>query len=64
MTRYGEQILAIVMRKGEHPTAEQIFLEMKANNPKIAQGTVYNIKQPCKRGQDNSYFSVRVPGYV
>lgn len=42
MTRYGEQILAIVMRKGEHPTAEQIFLEMKANNPKIAQGTVYN----------------------
>lgn len=42
MTKYGEQILAIVMRKGEHPTAEQIFLEMKANNPKIAQGTVYN----------------------
>ena len=42
MTKYGEQILSIVMRKGEHPTAEQIFLEMKANNPKIAQGTVYN----------------------
>ena len=42
MTKYGEQTLSIVMRKGEHPTAEQIFLEMKANNPKIAQGTVYN----------------------
>ena len=42
MTKYGEQILTIVMRKGEHPTAEQVFMEMKANNPKIAQGTVYN----------------------
>lgn len=42
MTKYGEQILSIVMRKGEHPTAEQIFLEMKSDNPKIAQGTVYN----------------------
>lgn len=42
MTKYGEQILTIVMRKGEHPTAEQIFMEMKVNNPKIAQGTVYN----------------------
>mgnify|MGYP004467746635 FL=1 len=42
MTKYGKQILTIVMRKGEHPTAEQVFMEMKANNPKIAQGTVYN----------------------
>lgn len=42
MTKYGEQILTIVMRKGENPTAEQVFMEMKANNPKIAQGTVYN----------------------
>lgn len=42
MTKYGEQILTIVMRKGEHPTAEQVFMEMKVNNPKIAQGTVYN----------------------
>lgn len=42
MTKYGKQILTIVMRKGEHPTAEQVFMEMKVNNPKIAQGTVYN----------------------
>ena len=42
LTKYGEQILTIVMRKGEHPTAEQVFMEMKVNNPKIAQGTVYN----------------------
>ena len=42
LTKYGEQILMIVMRKGEHPTAEQVFMEMKVNNPKIAQGTVYN----------------------
>ena len=42
LNKYGEQILTIVMRKGEHPTAEQVFMEMKANNPKIAQGTVYN----------------------
>ena len=42
LTKYGEQILTIVMRKGEHPSSEQVFMEMKANNPKIAQGTVYN----------------------
>ena len=42
MTKYGSQILDIVVRSKEHPTAEQIFLAMKQHNPRIAQGTVYS----------------------
>ena len=42
MTKYAEQILDLVLRSAEHPTAEQIFWQMKQKNPKIAQATVYN----------------------
>ena len=42
MTKYAEQILDLVLRSAEHPTAEQIFWQMKQENSKIAQATVYN----------------------
>ena len=42
MTKYAEQILDLALRSAEHPTAEQIFWQMKQKNPKIAQATVYN----------------------
>ena len=42
MTKYAQQILDLVLRSIEHPTAEQIFLQMKQENSKIAQATVYN----------------------
>ena len=42
MAKYAEQILDLVLRSSEHPTAEQIFWQMKQKNPKIAQATVYN----------------------
>ena len=42
MAKYAEQILDLVLRSAEHPTAEQIFWQMKQKNPKIAQATVYN----------------------
>ncbi len=42
MTKYAEQILDLVLCSAEHPTAEQIFWQMKQKNPKIAQATVYN----------------------
>ena len=42
MAKYAEQILDLVLCSTEHPTAEQIFWQMKQKNPKIAQATVYN----------------------
>ena len=42
MPKYAEQILSLVLSSAEHPTAEQIFWQMKQENPKISQATVYN----------------------
>ena len=42
MTKYAKRILEIVNSSYCHPTAEQIFLEMKKNHPKVVLATVYN----------------------
>lgn len=41
MPKYAEEILAAVTELQRHPTAEQVFLEMKREHPSIAIGTVY-----------------------
>ena len=41
MPKYAEEILAAVTELQRHPTAEQVFLEMKREHPRIALGTVY-----------------------
>ena len=41
MPKYAEEILAAVTEMQRHPTAEQVFLEMKKEHPRIALGTVY-----------------------
>ena len=41
MPKYAEEILAAVTELQQHPTAEQVFLEMKREHPRIALGTVY-----------------------
>lgn len=41
MPKYAEEILAAVTELQRHPTAEQVFLEMKRGHPSIALGTVY-----------------------
>ena len=41
MSKYTEVILAAVTKLRRHPTAEQVFLEMKREHPSIALGTVY-----------------------
>ena len=41
MPKYAEEILAAVTGLQRHPTAEQVFLEMKREHPSIALGTVY-----------------------
>ena len=41
MEKNAEEILAAVTELQRHPTAEQVFLEMKREHPSIAIGTVY-----------------------
>ena len=41
MPKYAEEILAAVTELQRHPTAEQVFMEMKKEHPSIAIGTVY-----------------------
>ena len=41
MLKYAEEILTAVTELQRHPTAEQVFLEMKKEHPSIAIGTVY-----------------------
>ena len=47
MPKYAAEILAAVTEFQRHPTAEQVFLEMKREHPSIALGTVY---LPCLPG--------------
>ncbi len=42
VSKYGDEILDIILKSTEHPTAEMIFMEMKKRNSKIVQATVYN----------------------
>ena len=46
MPKYAEEILAAVTELQQHPTAEQVFLEMKREHPSVALGTVY--LSPCR----------------
>ncbi len=42
MTKNGELILNIINQSTCHPTAEQIYLELKKENSKAVLATVYN----------------------
>lgn len=42
MTKYAQGILDIVTASRSHPTAEQVFLELKKTQPKVVLATVYN----------------------
>lgn len=42
MTHYAALILNIINASCDHPTAEQIFFELKKTEPKIVLATVYN----------------------
>ena len=55
MPKYAEEILAAVTELQQHPTAEQVFLEMKREHPRIALGTVYkHLKSMATRRRRHS----------
>ena len=52
MPKYAEEILAVVTELQQHPTAEQVFLEMKREHPSIALDTVYLPRYYAAAGLD------------
>lgn len=42
MTKYGAAILEIITSSSDHLTAEEIYLRLKQDYPKVVQATVYN----------------------
>ena len=54
MPKYAEEILAAVMELQQHPTAEQVFLEMKREHPSFTLDPVYLPRQPGA-GKRQSY---------
>ena len=54
MPKYAEEILAAVTELQQHPTAEQVFLEMKREHPSIALDPVYLARLPGA-GKRQSY---------
>ena len=55
MPKYAEEMLAAVTElQQQHPTAEQVFLEMKREHPSIALDPVYLPRLPGA-GKRQSY---------
>ena len=52
MPKYAEEILAAVTELQQHPTAEQVFLEMKREHSSIVLGTVY--LPPCREQEKDN----------
>lgn len=61
MSKYGEEILGIILESKEHLTAEQIFMKMKEKNSKIVQATVYNNLKAL--AQDGKIIRISQPGF-
>ncbi len=41
-TRQREQVYSVLLRKRDHPTADEVFLRVKREMPDISHATVYN----------------------
>ena len=51
MTKYEKAIYLLVQQSIGHPTAEQVFCEMRKEYPAISLATVYNnLKKLCDAG--------------
>ena len=51
-SRQRQLILDTVMTRCDHPTADQIYLDVRARDDKISRGTVYrNLQRLCETGE-------------
>ena len=59
-TRQRKIVLEMVQKHDDHPSADQIYLEIRAKDPKFSRGTVYrNLNVLSEEGQITH---VKVPG--
>lgn len=59
-TKQKQIVLHAVQSRSDHPTADSIFMDIRAYDNKISRGTVYrNLSQLAERGEINH---VKVPG--
>ena len=59
-TRQRRLVLRAVQARNDHPTAEQIYADVRVTDPKISHGTVYR-NLNCL-SEDGAICHVRVPG--
>ncbi|MDO4544111.1 MAG: transcriptional repressor [Clostridia bacterium] len=60
MTRQKKLVLAVAQAHCDHPTADQIYLEVRNIDKRISRGTVYrNLEQLSETGK---LLHVKVPG--
>jgi Fur family transcriptional regulator, ferric uptake regulator len=59
-TRQRRLVLRAVQARSDHPTAEQIYADVRVTDPKISHGTVYR-NLNCL-SEDGAICHVRVPG--
>jgi Fe2+ or Zn2+ uptake regulation protein len=59
-TKQNQMILSIAQAHHDHPTADQIYLEVRAEDDRISRGTVYrNLEKLADTGK---LLHVKVPG--
>ncbi|PIE54215.1 MAG: Fur family transcriptional regulator [Dethiosulfovibrio peptidovorans] len=57
-TRQRDAVFQVVSRLGHHPTAEEVFWEVRQKIPNVSLGTVYrNLDQLCEAGH-----ILKIPG--
>ncbi len=60
MTKQKKLVMDVVQQHHDHPTADQIYLEVRAIDSHISRGTVYrNLEQLSDSG---SLLNIKVPG--
>ena len=58
-TRQRDLVLAVIEARCDHPTADQVYLDARAIDPKISRGTVYRNLKVLK--QQGKILHVRLP---
>ncbi|MDD2968102.1 MAG: transcriptional repressor [Clostridia bacterium] len=59
-TKQRQIVLNVVQEHHDHPTAEQIFIDVREKDEKISRGTVY--RNLHHLAQKNEILHVRIPG--
>ena len=59
-SRHRQMILDAVMSRSDHPTADQIYMDVRARDEKVSRGTVY--RNLGILSEDGEILHIKVPG--